>query len=265
MLAMGVAYQDAAGYWRPVQPVVRNVANHTVSVTTTHFSDWALIWQGGTAAAEGPISLVQSYRGPGAVGEAHVPFTATGTATLYFLSDAPSDTSYGLTGTLSVQDLTIAVGGTTCVPDQRTISLPINAAEVHKSPLEFRWGIGVHWTLTCADSSTWVLPALFDTMGINLTGCAGDYNPGQTVSSTQLYGTYVKDCGSYGTVTASWDLRSCWDNPPQPCSTGVDCRAGLVVCNAGVGSCVDSGPAIDATPCGTVAGATCLGGVCVSP
>ena len=91
------------------------------------------------------------------------------------------------------------------------MTLPLNVAEAHKStPPVFRWGIGVHWTLSCDDGSSPVLPALFDTMGINLTRCPGDYASGQVVSSDQLAGTFAKDCGLDGAVSATWDLRSCW-------------------------------------------------------
>jgi hypothetical protein len=262
---VGVEYQDAAGYWHTVEPVTRDLAGHTVSVTTTHFSDWALTWQGGTAAADGPISLDQS------VG---TPLTATGTATLFFLSDDPYDTSYGLTATLTLQPVgaTYVVDGATCVPVQRTVTTLQNVANAHKrAPPEFQWGLGANWSVTCDDGKTRVLPAIFDTMGINPPMCPGDYSAGQIVSSDQLAGTFVKDCGLSGTVSATWDLRSCWQTDPSTglptaCSTGVDCRLGTLDCSGGgAGTCVDAGPAPDPTPCGTALAGTCTSGVCVMP
>lgn len=41
--ALSIAYQDAQGVWQMVKPFVVDKVNKTVSVTTTHFSDWALI------------------------------------------------------------------------------------------------------------------------------------------------------------------------------------------------------------------------------
>lgn len=255
---VGVEYRDAAGYWHRVSPVSRDAAAGTVSVQTTHFSDWAVTWQGGTPVAEGPISLVQTYVGPGGV-----PFTASGSGTIHFLSDDAADTSYGLTGTLTVQDAIIRVGAATCVPAPATVTLPLNVAEAHKSvPPVFRWGIGARWSLACSDGSTVVMPALFDTMSINLTRCAGSYAPGQVVASDRLAGSFATDCGADGSVTGTWDLRSCWDG--RTCSTGVECRDGITQCTAGVQTCVDAGPSLDATACGTT-GWTCLGGVCTAP
>jgi len=243
-----VESQDAAGYWHPVTPSAQDPDAKTVTVVTTHFSDWALTWQSGTPVAEGPISLYQT------VG---IPFLATGTGTLYFVGDDPYDTTYGFTGTLTLP-ASIPYGGATCTPDERTKTLPLNFAEVHKgTPPVFRWGIGVVWQLSCSDGTALPLPAQFDTMYINLTGCPGSYGDGQLVSSTELSGMYTKDCGAGGIVTASWDLLTCFAG--QPCSTGVDCRLGLTACNGGLESCADAGPASDGTPCSF---GTCTAGVC---
>jgi hypothetical protein len=252
---VGIEYQDRDHYWHRVEPAVRNSATNTVSVTTTHFSDWALTWQGGAAAAEGPIWLDQTY-GPR--------FTASGRATVYYLSDDTSDTSYGLTGTLTLQDATVSVGGATCVPDQRTLTLPLNVAEAHKSaPPVFRWGLGVHWTLSCSDGSKPLLPAIFDTMGINPPVCPGAYDAGQVVSATALTGVFRKDCDVSGHVWAGWDLRACVTG--LPCSTGTDCRLGITTCDAGLPACVDAGPAPDGTACGPLGAWVCSALQCVNP
>ena len=253
---LGVEYQDARGFWHRVEPVVRDASARTVTVSTTHFSDWALTWQLGTAAAEGPITLVQT------VG---IPFAASGRATLFFQSDDASDTSYAMTGTLTVPD-TFKVGDSQCVPDETTKTLPLGMAEVHKAqPPVFRWGIGATWTLTCTAPggavTTELLPAQFDTLSINLTRCGGGtYLPGQVVDADRLAGAYTTDCGVEGIVSATWDLRACVAG--QPCPIAVDCRLGLTACD-GTPSCVDTGPAPDGTACGPGEVGTCSDGGCI--
>lgn len=258
---VGVEYQDAAGFWRRVEPVARDPSAGTVSVTTTHLSDWALTWQGGAAAAEGPISLVQTVAPA---------FTAAGRATVYFQADDADDTSYAFTGTLTLQAPLVfdVEGGVTCAADPRTRTLSVNAAEAHKStPPVFRFGIGGQWTLGCSDGSTRTLPALFDTMGIlsslNGTRCSGSYAAGQVVTAAELSGSYTTSCGAEGSITASWSLLAC--APSQACSTGVECEQGLTACTGGVSACVYSGPVLDPVPCGPAAAGTCSGGVCVMP
>lgn len=45
--ALGVAFQDAQGFWSWVKDAVLDQATQTVAVTTTHFSDWSAVkgWQ----------------------------------------------------------------------------------------------------------------------------------------------------------------------------------------------------------------------------
>jgi hypothetical protein len=265
---VGIEYQDARGFWYRVEPAMRNSTLKTVSVETTHFSDWALTWQGGTAAAEGPITLVQRVTHPlmQQLGS-NIPFTATGRAAVYFQEDTATETYYSLTGTLTVP-ASIPFGTATCVPDAVTKTLPLNLAEVHKATSEFHWGINVHWMLTCTWPDTSVTTELmatsFDTMYGYLTSCLGAYAPGQIVSADQLAGRYTKDCGGDGVyeVDGGWDLRACL--PDQECAVPGECRFGLTECSAGIQSCVDSGPAPDGTPCTTAGGApgTCTGGAC---
>jgi hypothetical protein len=256
---VGIEYQDARGFWHRAEPVTRDAVAKTVSVSTTHFSDWALTWQGGTAAAEGEITLVQTIGPPWGV-----PFTATGRATVFFQEDTATDTYYSLTGTLTVPATIVDVDGATCVPDQTTKTLPFNLAEAHKStPPVFRWGIGVHWTLTCDAAPTErLMPAMFDTMFINLTRCPADYAPGQVVSADQLAGAYTKDCGADGLVSATWDLRAC--------VAGLDClpaecRLGVTACDAGIQSCVETDVAPNDTACGAGGASVCSEGLCVDP
>lgn len=41
--ALGVSFQDAQGYWRALKNVTRDEQGRTLSVTTTHFSDWSRV------------------------------------------------------------------------------------------------------------------------------------------------------------------------------------------------------------------------------
>jgi hypothetical protein len=41
--ALGVGYQDAQGYWRWLDAVTRDTAGQSLSVTTTHLSDWSVL------------------------------------------------------------------------------------------------------------------------------------------------------------------------------------------------------------------------------
>jgi hypothetical protein len=262
---VGVATQDASGFWHEVTPVTRNAGANTVSVTTTHFSDWALTLAMDTAAAEGPITLVQT------VG---IPFTASGRATIFLQGDDVNDTTYVLTGFLSILDpatgtTTFTVNGASCVPDEATKTLPLSVAEAHKSsPPVFRWGIAASWKLTCTAPGGAVtvvdLPTQFDTLGINLTRCgAGTYGAGQIVSTSQVSGSFVTDCATDGHVYADWNLMAC--APGLACSTGVDCRLGTSTCTAGVQACVDAGPAPDGTSCGPAGAYVCSATQCVNP
>lgn len=41
--ALGIAYQDGRGFWRGLKNVVRDAAARTLTVSTTHFSDWSRV------------------------------------------------------------------------------------------------------------------------------------------------------------------------------------------------------------------------------
>jgi hypothetical protein len=259
LAGVGVSYQDARGYWQRVEPVTRDAAANTISVQTDHFSDWALTWELGVAAAEGPIFLDQ---GVGA------PFTAHGRATVFFQGDDEHDTTYVLTGTLELDDGTVTMGDEVCVPDQLVKALPPNVAEIHKGfPAVFRWGLAVHWSLTCTAPgggvTTRLLPTQFDTMFIALTRCPGLYDAGQIADPAHMLGAYTSDCGAEGRVTATWDLRACIAG--AACQVAGDCRLGEVVCTDGIGSCVDAGPAPNGTACGPGEAFVCSEQQCVDP
>jgi hypothetical protein len=191
------------------------------------------------------------------------PFDAYGRATVYYQGDDANETTYLLTGTLTVPD-TIVLNGEVCVPDQKTKTMQLNVAEITKTdPAIFRWGIGTYWSLSCTATSgavtTRLMPALFDTMYINLTRCGGYYESGQIATPEHMQGTYTKNCGFDGYVSGTWDLRHCVEG--LPCDPGGVCRAGTTVCTAGIASCVDAGPA--AIPARPSAGDATGKSVCV--
>ncbi|ABS27125.1 Calx-beta domain-containing protein [Anaeromyxobacter sp. Fw109-5] len=197
---VGVESQDRNGFWMKVGPATRDLGANTISVKTTHFSDWTVTWQTGEPLADGPIRLAQNL---------NVPFDAQGRATVYLRDESTSLTTYVLAGTLTVP-ATMTLGTETCVPDQTTKSWA-NAAEIDKVRSVFRWGTGVGWTLTCTGTdgrvTTRFMPAVFDTMGINLARCAGTFDPGQYAEKDFIRGAYTADCGAEGGVRGTWDLR----------------------------------------------------------
>lgn len=258
--SLGVSYQDEAGYWHPVEVVARDASAKTVTVATSHFSGWTLTWQAGTPAAEGDITLDQTQV---LHGELWPALSAFGRATLHFQGDDAYDTTYILTGSLTLTSATFTFDGKSCTVAQPTMTLPLNVAEVHKSGPVFRWGLGVTWAATCTDGvGEWsqLVPALFDTMSINLTSCVNEYAPGQMVTSERLTGAFTSDCGPDGAVTATWDLLSC--TAGLACQTGVECQVGTTACSGGVQSCVST-PVTDGTACGAGGAGTCEAGACV--
>lgn len=261
---VGIETQDAAGFWHRVPSNVDAVAG-TVSTSTSHFSDWSLTWQLEPAAADGPITLQQTYVNAGRL--AWAPFAANGRAALYFLGDDADDTRYLVTGSLTLVPTSFTIDGAECVATSATVTLPASVAELHKStPPVFRWGLGASWPLTCTSPDGTVtgrqLPALFDTLSINLTRCAGSYAAAQVVGAQQVAGAYTTDCGAEGLVSASWDLRACLEGVS---CVPADCRLGLTQCPGGLQVCADDGPAPDGTPCGADGSRVCAAQACVAP
>jgi hypothetical protein len=104
------------------------------------------------------------------------------------------------------------------------------------------------------------LPTTFDTLGINFVRCDGHYVGTQVNGTSFIQGSHTTDCGSLGTVSATWDLRGC--SPGGTCQPTNLCQTGVVTCTAGVGACAPSGNAPAGTGCGT--GRTCDGlGTCI--
>jgi len=255
--SLGVRTQDARGLWVAPEAVRHDAAADTVTATTPHLSDWALVLAG-TPALEGTFTLVQG------VG---LPFSATGTAALYAWTDADEPT-YAVTGTITLPPV-LTDGDATCVPDGQTKSLDLGVAEVHDAV--FRWGLPARWTLTCTDGpsgavTTRDLATTFDTMRISLGSCPGTYLDTQVNGPAFVQGKYQIACPGGGTVTATWDFRAC--TPGGVCQPAEPCRTGTVTCALGVGTCTpgtDPGTWLaDGAPCttATLPAGTCLAGTC---
>ncbi len=249
--SLGVRFQDARGFWLPPDSTTHDTATDTVTATTSHLSDWALVLDA-PPGLEGTFTLVQDIG---------IPFTATGTAALYTLPIA-SEPTFFLTGTVTLPP-TLTYGNSTCVPDAQTKNLDLSVAEVHGAG--FRLGINGLWTLTCTDAATGavtqqVLPTTFDTLGINFVRCSGQYVGTQVNGSSFIQGSYTTDCGATGTVSATWDFRGC--SPGGICQPTNLCETGVVACTGGVGACTTTGFQPAGTSCGT--GRTCdVAGTCI--
>lgn len=248
-----IRFQDARGFWVAPEAVAYDVTGDTITATTSHLSDWALVL-GGAPALEGTFTLDQT------VG---VPFQATGTGALYAWPDAAEPTWF-LTGTLTLPP-SITTPTATCVPDAQTKSLELSVAEVHDAV--FRWGLNARWGLTCTEAGSGAvssidLATLFDTLRINLVRCPGQYLGTQVNGADWVQGKYTSDCGADGAVTATWDFRSCWDG--GSCQPANPCLTGTVTCTLGVGSCTPGPPVPDGSACSTaqVPSGTCAGGTC---
>ena len=249
--SLGIRFQDARGFWVPPDSTVRDAATNTITATTSHLSDWALVLDE-PPNLEGAFTLEQT------VG---IPFTATGRGALYTLP-GNTDPSFFMTGTITIPP-SIPYGNSTCVPDAQSKTLDLSVAEVHGAG--FRWGLNAVWTLTCTDASTGAvtvqdLPTTFDTMGINFPHCTGHYVGTQVNGTSFVQGSYLTDCGSTGTVSATWDFRGC--SPGGTCQPTNLCQTGVVTCNGGAAACTTTGNLPAGTNCGT--GRTCDGaGTCI--
>lgn len=255
---LGVAYQDASRFWLPVRDVRRDAAANTVTVEADHFSDWALVWVDGTPGLYGPFTLSQTL---GAV-----PFTASGTATLFYQGESDTTALYVLTGSIVP---TIDPAAATCTPDvvpaDRTL-VP-GYAEIRKDGSRFRWAINARWDLTCTAMSPpeQFMASVFDTLGLNvaLGGCARSYAELPTIGTGGTQGTYTIECGANGRATATWDFApclpgvACTDPALNPCVLGAtSCGTGMPVCQE------TTSPVADGTACGTDLLEQCSSGTC---
>jgi hypothetical protein len=253
---LAVAYQDASGYWVRPWNVVRNRTAGTLSVTTTHFSDWTLVTTPSSLDLHGSFQLTQNY-------DNTVPFSALGDATLNYAGENAYETFYLLPGTVTLTGA--SYGAFTCTPTgSASVDLPVQLAELIKSPAHLDWGIPAAWDLSCTDGTTTHATdavSAFDTLGAYGTlGCQRTLDPTSFAGTARVKGSYTIDCGTRGTVTASWDFQSAACG--TPCTSPTLCHSGVWSCTTGNAVCVDAGPdpTLNGTTCGT--NAVCYNGTC---
>lgn len=251
----GIASQDAAGFWTRATGVTRNAAANTLSVTVQHFSDWAVVWQAGVPGLYGPFTVTQT------VG---IPFTASGTATLFYQGENATARLYTLTGQAAFGGYT-GTAPTCALPASSPAAQPLvpAVATVLLSPVQFRWGVNAAWGATCSDGTIAEhVPVLFDTTGLHLLGCSRGYVGTPTLAADHLAGTYAIDCGVDGAVTATWDFTSCV--PGVKCALADPCAVAAISCDTGAPVCTPAGKLYPAgTPC--AAGQVCdPAGACVA-
>jgi hypothetical protein len=249
-----IAYQDAKGYWIRPADVKRDVAAKTLTVTSTHFSDWAIVSADPTRDMTGSFVLDSRM---------DLPFTASGAARLTYYGEDAHERVYVLSGTTTLQQPVPPAGPACSLDDPATLTFPSNVAEVLNSPDRFWWGTSAHWNLTCGGAPTFV-DNVFDTVGINFTGCTRQYLPTLTsptpiITLDRLQGAYEIDCGaSRGTIAATWDFVRCGGN----CQSTSPCHTAAISCTSGAPVCTDTGNLANGTNCGP--NAVCGDGTCNS-
>ncbi len=189
---LATSHQISLGYWLRSYDV--STTPTSVSVATTELGDWTLVTTATQLDLHGPFRIDSTTQ--------EVPATFTGDVTLQYIGAEPGFLYYIPVGT-------VAVTAAGCDPAPPA-TLPWSLAEIHAADplaLQFRWAINGAWTLSCGGSSPFVSTG-FDTMGIYNIGCTMGYTGAMAVStgSSHLAGQFVIDCGTRGTVRASWDL-----------------------------------------------------------
>jgi hypothetical protein len=250
---LAIAYQDASGYWIRPTGLIRDRAAGTLTVKTPHFSDWTLVTTPTGRDLTGTFTLTQSLA---------LPFTASGSATLNYAGENAYETFYMVPGTITAP-AQIPFGSSTCAPSgSADVALPVQLAELIKSPAQLQWGINAYWDLTCTEvggrTSPNIISTQFDTFGINLVACVRHYDGTPVVGPQRVQGSYTIDCGSQGTVSASWDFQSSVCG--TQCTPANVCATGVWSCTTGAAVCVETGSVANGTSCGT--DQVCNAGVC---
>ena len=257
--ALTIAYQDERGFWVHAPGVTRDPAARTVSVATTHFSDWTLVSADPTQDMAGSFTISSNLDVPSFVDTQT--FTAKGTALLTFSGQGTTpgvlDRSYVFSPTVTLQPLTSA--GAACSIANPLVFTETNVAESLNQPDRFDWGTGAFWHVTCG-GQTEILDALFDTEGVSRLGCARSYTGAPSVSVDSLKGSYLIDCASQqrGTISATWDFERCGG----ACTSANPCRTATLSCASGTATCTDTGNVADGTVCGT--NLVCSAGACAA-
>lgn len=185
---LGLAHQDATGYWLRDYTVTRGAT--ALTATTKSLGTWSAVTLATSRDLTGPLQLSSTTE--------QIPFSASGTVTLQYLGEEP-----GFVYFMPVGTLTPSVPA--CAPDPLpATALPVSMAEIHGA--DFRFGVMTQWTLSCADGTHPFVSTNFDTMGISNLRCTRGYVGASVVTATHLSGTYLIDCGGGVQVTATWDL-----------------------------------------------------------
>ena len=247
---LGVSSQASGGYWLRRRDVTRDALAGTVSVTTDHFSDWAVTTGSSSRDLQGTVSITSTV---------DIPATVSGSMTLDYAGDGDGNSYYILGGTLRAP-ASLIDGTSTCTPNPVDFAVRANLAELH--PTVFLWGTSGVWPMSCTGpggGSSQTLTVAFDNGGYSYPGCARDDLIVPVVTASQVQGQYRIDCGSRGTVTATWNFVTCASGTAcEPTS----CTTGTISCATAMPSCVQTGNQPDGTACGPQAADICSGGNC---
>ncbi len=262
---IGIAFQDATGYWTPVASVLRNLQAQLLTVQSAHFSAWALVPTNPSLDMAGSFTITSTL---------DLPLTATGSANLGYAGEDASERYYLLSGTTTLQP-PVTYNGVACAPPDpgggpspnpaSVYAFPSNLVEGFKLPADpttyskVWWGTSAYWNLSCG-GTPYFLEMAFDTLGINYLRCPRGYTVGTTPVLTQdrLAGDYIIDCSGQGggTVHGTWD----WVRCGGACtSTNTCATAASYTCTTGGPVCTVTQTATVGTACTTSTG---LPGAC---
>ncbi len=253
---LGIATQDASGYWVKVPGVRRDPVAHTLVATTTHFSDWAVVPAPSTRDLSGVYNITSTRDG----------VTAHGISRLHFEDGSASASYYLQTGRITA-DSPITIPGATCSPTTATQDVGPNITEILSSPASFRWGASAVWDTACTTGTGSQVPGfsyvVFDSFGINYLQCGRSYLETPLIQTDEVRGRYRIDCGSQGTIDADWHFQRCYAG--ETCQTANPCKTAAISCDAGLPQCIENGNVTNGTVCDvnpTAPYEVCGDGVC---
>ena len=273
---VGVAFQDATGYWTPVLSVLRNRQAQLITAQSPHFSAWALVPTNPSLDLAGSFTITSTL---------DLPFTAVGNASAGYAGEDSNERYYLLSGTTTLQS-PVTYEGATCSPPApdasgatpnpaAVYSFPSNLVEGFKQasdPTSYSkvwWGTSAHWDLACGTNPPYLLAFAFDTGGINYLSCARGYTAGTTpvLTQDQVVGDYTIDCtgvGTGGTIRGTWSWVRCDGacTSTNPCATAASytCTSTGPVCTV----TQSASPGTSCTTSASTAGVCNTAGTCVA-